>query len=113
MTNRSNFYKLEMLLMNILKEEDCYGYQITKSIRDYSNNKIKIGNGTMYNILYKLLDEGYITSYEKVIGRKIRIYYHLEPSGKEYMEQLIQEFNDMVLTVQNIIQHKKVSSTYE
>lgn len=54
MANRSNFYKLEMLILSILKKTDCYGYQITKSIKELSHNRIVIGDGTMYNILYKL-----------------------------------------------------------
>ena len=37
----------------------------------------------MYPILYKLQDENYISSYEKVIERKVRVYYHIEEKGKE------------------------------
>lgn len=108
MANRSNFYKLEMLLLSILSETgDCYGYQLTKSIRDYSNDKIKIGDGTMYNILYKLLDARYISSEEKIVNRKIRVYYHIESSGEEYLKKLVQEFEEMVQIVENIIHHKK------
>lgn len=103
MANRSNFYKLEMLILSILAKEDCYGYQITKSIKELSNQKIIVGDGTMYNILYKLLDNHYISSYEKTVGRKIRVYYHLEDSGHQYLDELITDFNDMVQTVQNII----------
>lgn len=64
----------------------------------------------MYNILYKLLDQGYISSYDKIIGRKIRVYYHLKPEGKKHLEQLIQEFHDFVLVVEKIISHQKESS---
>ena len=71
---------------------------------------IKLGDGTMYNILYKLLDKGYISSYDKIIGKKIRVYYHLKPEGKIYLDQLIQEFHDFVLVVEKIISHKKESS---
>lgn len=103
MANRSNFYKLDMLILSVLKEQDCYGYQINKSIKDASEQQILIGDGTMYNILYKLLDAGYITSYDKVVGRKVRVYYHIEPDGLEHLKQLVQEFEAMVKTVQAII----------
>lgn len=110
MANRSNFYRLEMLLLSILEENDCYGYQLAKSIQDQSDGLIKLGDGTMYNILYKLLDNGFISSYDKIIGKKIRVYYHLKPEGKEYLEQLIKEFHDIVLVVERIISHQKESS---
>ena len=110
MANRSNFYRLEMLLLSILEENDCYGYQLAKSIQDQSDGLIKLGDGTMYNILYKLLDQGYISSYDKIIGKKIRVYYHLKPEGKIYLEELIQEFHEIVLVVEKIISHQKESS---
>ena len=110
MANRSNFYRLEMLLLSILEENDCYGYQLAKSIKDQSDGLIKLGDGTMYNILYKLLDQGYISSYDKIIGKKIRVYYHLKSEGKTYLDELIQEFHEMVLIVEKIISHQKESS---
>jgi len=57
----------------------------------------------MYNILYKLMDTGFISSYEKIVGRKIRIYYHIEDTGQEYLTELIKEFYQMV---QSIIEEK-------
>lgn len=110
MANRNNFFKLEILLLSILEESDCYGYQLAKSIQDQSNGLIKLGDGTMYNILYKLLDKGYISSYDKIFGKKIRVYYHLKPEGKIYLDQLVQEFHDFVLVVEKIISHQKESS---
>lgn len=103
MANRSNFYKLEMLILSILKKEDCYGYQITKSIKEHSKGVINVGDGTMYNILYKMMDEGFVSSYDKIVGRKVRVYYHLEESGRKYLDELIEEFHQMVRTVQSII----------
>lgn len=75
--------------------------------RNQSEGLIKLGDGTMYNILYKLLDKGYISSYDKIIGKKIRVYYHLKPEGKEYLDQLIHEFHEIVFVVERIIQSSK------
>ena len=51
---KKSFYKIEMLFLKILEKEDCYGYQLTQSIQDITNGQIKIAEGTMYPILYKL-----------------------------------------------------------
>ncbi len=41
----------------------------------------------MYPVLYKFEDLGYISSEKKLVGKRMtRIYYHLEPSGKAYLE---------------------------
>ena len=55
----------------------------------FSHELIDIKEGTMYPILYKLLDENYISSYEKVIERKVRVYYHIEEKGKEKLLEMI------------------------
>lgn len=78
MAKKNQFFKLDMLLLCIIAKQDCYGYEITKQIKTYSHELIDIKEGTMYPILYKLQDAHYISSYEKVIERKIRVYYHIE-----------------------------------
>ena len=69
-----------MLLLCILKKQDCYGYEITKLIKEYSDNLLDIKSGTMYPILCKLQEEGIVSSYEEIANKKLRVYYHLEPS---------------------------------
>ena len=75
---KKSFYKIEMLFLKILEKEDCYGYQLTQSIQDITNGQIKIAEGTMYPILYKLQDQGYISDRQVKVGkRQTRVYYHL------------------------------------
>ena len=52
---KKSFYKIEMLFLKVLEQEDCYGYQLTQSIQDITNGQIKIAEGTMYPILYNCL----------------------------------------------------------
>ena len=94
---KKSFYKIEMLFLKILEKEDCYGYQLTQSIQDITNGQIKIAEGTMYPILYKLQDQGYISDRQVKVGkRQTRVYYHLEPAGKEYLSQLTHDYYQMV-----------------
>lgn len=62
MARKNSFFKLDMLLLCIIAKQDCYGYEITKQIKTYSHELIDIKEGTMYPILYKLLDENYISN---------------------------------------------------
>ena len=73
--------------------EDMYGYQLVQSISKLSNGVLSINTGAMYTSLYKLEEEGYITSIStKVKNRQIRIYYHLTDSGRDYREVLLSEY---------------------
>ena len=103
MANR-NLYKIEMLLLKILEEGDCYGYQLTQSIKERSQKQINIADGTMYPILYNLLDQGFISDYKELVGkRQTRVYYHLESSGKEHLKQLIEDYYQMTDAIQRIL----------
>ena len=107
MANR-NLYRIEMLLLKILEEGDCYGYQLTQSLKERSNGKISIAEGTMYPILYKLLDQGLISDRKELVGkRQTRVYYHLEPEGKEHLKQLIKDYYEMIDAIQAILSFPK------
>lgn len=96
----NNFFKLEMLLLKIIEQQDCYGYQITQLIKQLSNNKIDIKEGTMYPVLYRLLDKGYISDQKVLVGKRLtRVYYHIEPEGKKYLHEL---YNEYLQTIDNI-----------
>ena len=85
---------IELVLMSMLLEEDMYGYQLVQSISKLSNGVLSINTGAMYTSLYKLEEEGYITSIStKVKNRQIRIYYHL--SGRDYREVLLSEYLEL------------------
>lgn len=89
---KNNFFKLELLILSVLNRKDCYGYEICTIIRDKTNGIFDIKEGVMYPILYNLLTNSYISSYEKVFNRRIRVYYHIEDTGKVYLDELDKEF---------------------
>ena len=80
MANRNNFITgiTEMLILSLLEKGDSYVYQISKSIKDLSDNSLSISQNTLYSATYKLENEGYISEYSKKVGKKrTRIYYKL------------------------------------
>ena len=54
----------------------------------------------------------YISSYEKVIERKVRVYYHIEEKGKEKLLEMINEFNNAVDGIHNVIK-ESLGGAYE
>ena len=110
MANKNGFFKLELLILSILKNEDCYGYEITSKIKKITNNTIIIKDGTLYPILMKLLERNYVTSYDQIIGKKIRVYYHLEPLGKEKLEEMIHDFTSTVNYIYDVIYYEETEN---
>ena len=92
MPKKSIYFKFDMLILSLLKQRDCCGYEITNSIKELSDGVIDIKEGSLYPSLYKMVDKGYISSKDEYVNRKLRVYYHIEDAGKEYLEQLIKEY---------------------
>lgn len=105
MSKSNSFFKMEMLLLKILEEKDCYGYEIVQSIKKLSNDTIKLQEGTMYPILYKLEEKNYISSQRVLVGKRLsRVYYHLEIMGKEYLQELYEDYKKMTNIINDIME---------
>ncbi len=71
---------MELCVLSLLKKHDCYGYEIADTL----SRHIDIADGTVYPILRKLKDDGYVTTYlQEASGGPPRKYYSLTELGKE------------------------------
>ena len=59
-----------------------YGYEICQKVKDISDGKILIKDGSLYPALHKLLKDGILTTEEVNIGKRVGKYYTLTPKGK-------------------------------
>ena len=94
-----------MLVLHILnKKGDCYGYELGQIIRDITNEYLSFPEGSMYPVLYKMIDNGYIVDYKKQVGKRMtRVYYHIEPSGQDRLEELTQECLKTTQSIKSIL----------
>lgn len=100
---KKSFFNMELVILSSLIEKDCYGYEIALIISEKSNGILEIKEGALYPILSRLKENGFVTNYEKVINRKIRVYYHIEKSGLLLYQRLKEEFYAKFGAVDNIL----------
>ncbi len=76
------------IILKILCDHDCYGYDIIKEIEIKSEGSFKIKQPTLYSILKRLESQGYITSYVGDVsnGGKRR-YYSLTTMGRDFLKR--------------------------
>ena len=106
MKNQDGFKKgsLEMLLLKLLEQKDCYGYELTQKLKQQSNGVITVPEGSLYPALYRLVESNYISSAKVKIGvRRERVYYHLEESGKQHLNNLIDGYNEVTAAISSIL----------
>lgn len=98
----------ELLILSILQEQDSYVYEMTKMIEKESDNLLSISQNTIYTATYKLENEGKISEYSKLVGKKrTRIYYHIEEDGRIFLRELQQNYAQITKGVQNILDSLK------
>ena len=94
----------ELLILSILSAHDSYVYEITKTIDNSSNGLLSISQNTIYTATYKLQNEGKISEYSKLVGkRRTRIYYHMEQEGDDYLKELKENYHQMITGVQAVV----------
>ena len=77
----------------MLKNEPSYGYEISKNIRQISEDKYLIKETTLYSAFTRLEKNGFITSFSRDADNgKRRTYYQITDRGKEYYLEKCEEW---------------------
>ena len=79
---------VELVLLSLLQEKDMYGYQMSQEINQRGGKQFYVQEAAKYTILYRLEEKGYISSYSQPVDKRPRIYYHLEPKGETYLQNM-------------------------
>lgn len=105
-TGQNSFRRgvMSLVLLALLKKEDMYGYQLVQETQHISGGRIVTQEGSLYPVLYKLQDQGYISDHKVQVGKRLtRIYYHLEPAGEARLQELIREYQQITQGIYMII----------
>lgn len=95
---------MTLVILALLKREDMYGYQLVQETEKSSGGRIITQEGSLYPVLYKLLDQGLISDKKVLVGKRMtRVYYHLEPTGEQRLKELIQEYESITQGVLQIV----------
>jgi DNA-binding PadR family transcriptional regulator len=76
------------LVLLALADEPRHGYAVVQKVRSLSDDRVKLGAGTLYGILDRLVAAGQAeVSNEVVVEGRLRRYYRLTPGGREVVEE--------------------------
>jgi len=92
---------LELCVLSLLYHGEMYGYELTSKLSE----AISISDGTIYPLLRRMKNEGYVTTYlsESNEGPP-RKYYRLTETGTDYKEKLIMEWKALSAGVNKLIE---------
>ncbi|MBR2188741.1 MAG: helix-turn-helix transcriptional regulator [Eubacterium sp.] len=75
----------DTIILYLLMDAPSYGYEISRRIREMSEEKYIIKETTLYSAFTRMEKNGYIESfYETAENGKRRTYYRITESGRQY-----------------------------
>jgi len=98
---------LKTIVLKLLADNrKMYGYEITQRVKELTGDKIQITEGALYPTLHALEQEGLLTTETEYIGKRVRKYYSLSPSGKTRVKEKVKELADFFETMKFLLDIK-------
>lgn len=96
---------LEACILQLIKNQDMYGYEITEQLSNYGLDMV--AQGTIYPLLLKLEKEELVTSYlkESNFGPS-RKYYSITKNGKDYINSFKDVWGNISTTITKILENE-------
>jgi PadR family transcriptional regulator PadR len=103
----SEFLKgtLDMLILQTLRRGPNHGYGIALQIRRLSQDAFKVGEGSLYPALQRLLVNGWVSAEWGVTdtGRKARTY-HITPAGRKQLAEEVRNFDFLIANIARVME---------
>ena len=82
------------LVLSILTESENYGYELIQQLKNRSDAKLNIAEGTLYPMLKKMEERKWVASKWKAADSgKQRKYYSITKKGKEQLNEQVSQWN--------------------
>lgn len=78
---------IDLLLLSLLKRRDLYGYEMTRILKNLSDDTYDMSEGTLYAALKRMEKKSWIKSYWKETENGRRKYYHMTEDGKKEVKR--------------------------
>lgn len=95
---------LELCVLSIISEGEIYSSDIIVHLKKHSELELK--EGTLYPLLMRLKNSGLLHyNWQESKSGPPRKYYHITDSGREFLDGLLDTWNNLVQAVNNSTQN--------
>lgn len=94
-----NAAMLDLLVLSIVCQEDAYGYRISQILKPISNAK----DSTLYPVLKRLMENGWVQAYDQPCQGRNRRYYHITEDGRRRREELGGQWEEFAQAIEKIV----------
>jgi DNA-binding PadR family transcriptional regulator len=89
-----------LYILLALSTEERHGYGIMKQVENESHGKVKMGPGTLYGSIGRMIEAGLIRESDKrpdpALDDERRIYYAITGAGRKALEAELSRYREVV-----------------
>jgi len=95
---------LDMLVLKALQLEPMHGWGITERLEQWSENVLRLGQGSLYPALYRLERQGLIRSEWRTTENNRRArYYSLTPAGRKHFQEELSHWQRLSRAIELVL----------
>ncbi|NMM61805.1 PadR family transcriptional regulator [Clostridium sp. P21] len=87
---------IDIIIVSVLQKKPMYGYEISKAIKEKTNDRFEMKEATLYVSLKRLEKRNYLEGYwndDKGTGGGRRRYYRITKDGREFFKEKVSEWD--------------------
>ncbi len=95
---------ISAIILKLLSEQEkMYGYEISQKVKELSEGKILLKDGSLYPALQKMTSDGLLSFKEETVSGRVRKYYYITPHGRRETVAYVAELKDFISTLNRIV----------
>lgn len=95
---------ISAIILKLLSEQErMYGYEIFQRVKELSDGKILLKDGSLYPALQKMTHDGLLSFKEESVGGRVRKYYYITKQGHKKKAASMDELKDFIATLNKIV----------
>jgi len=99
----------ELLILSLVEARPRHGYEISKLIEARSNGTLKFNVASLYPLLYRLEQRGWLQGrWVEKAGQRRRRYYRLTSEGKKMLASQRSAWESFVAAINQITEPEQV-----
>jgi len=92
-----------IVLQLLSKQDRMYGYEISRKVKELSDGKIQLKDGSLYPALQKMMADGLLSFEAEEVSGRTRKYYALTKKGRQEHIIYVSELRDFIETLNRIV----------
>lgn len=98
---------LDLILLATLQARSAYGYALIRDLRDRTGGMLDLTEGTLYPVLHRLEEAGYLKSTLLTVQSRRRRLYSVTAAGERQLDVLREDWEHFSRGVENLLRQDR------